>query len=121
MQVGNDPRGHLHRGAAPPPPRLQLEILCKRVGLVLAAALLLSLPMPGIVFPAVLSSFLFYGSVGMMLMALWRSDPAFPPRELNRWDCAAVLLLVSLVVGLAVDAAAVEAYFQEHLGIEPRE
>ncbi|MGE0667948.1 MAG: hypothetical protein AB7O49_15435 [Sphingomonadales bacterium] len=115
MQAGSDPRGPIGKGAAPPP-RHQMEELCKRVGLIFVAALLLSLPMPAIVFPAALSSFLFYAAVGTMLMALWRSEPAFPHRCLNRWDSAAVLLLCSLLAGLAVDASAVDAYFREQLG-----
>lgn len=81
------------------------------VVLTAALALVLASTYPLGVMPVVLSSLLFWGALGGVLLALWRQEP-IDAGHLTGWDQAAMLLALSLLAGFFVDPAAVEALLE---------
>ena len=81
-------------------------------GLAVALAAFFASTLPQVFFVAVFGELLFFGALGTMIVAALRQAPVWPQR-LTAWDQAALLALLSGVVGLFVDVESVAAALQE--------
>jgi len=77
-----------------------------RVGLFVSLALLIASTMPAPLMVASLSSLLWVGSLVSALAAPFVREPVFAP-HLTRWDEAAMLMAVSLLLSFFVNRQAV--------------
>ncbi len=85
------------------------------VALVVALALLLASPLPSALVPMAVENFVFYGAVGASILAVFRGDVMRAP-HFTAWDQALMLLFVSQLAGLLVDAEAVKEAIEAHGG-----
>lgn len=81
-------------------------------GLGVAVAFLLASVMPQPVVLAAFREILFFGAMGVGLVAALRREPLTGAPVLTGWDRAALMMLVAQVSGLFVDHAAVEEYLR---------
>lgn len=81
--------------------------------LAVALAAFFASTLPQVFFVAVFGELLFFGALGTLIVAAIRRDPVWPKR-VTAWDQAALLALLSGVVGLFVDVESVAAALQEH-------
>ncbi len=72
--------------------------------------------LPQVFFVAVFGELLFFGALGTLIVAAIRRDPLWPKR-VTAWDQAALLALISGVVGLFVDVESVAAALQEQAAL----
>lgn len=99
----------------PKDPRVQNRATFLRVGLLFAVAMLIASTMRPVFFAGTLSTLLFFGSLGAAGAALFLHERPMNQRHLTRWDEAAMLLLVSLLVGSFANPQAMqEAMQQQH-------
>ena len=80
--------------------------------LAVALAAFFASTLPQVFFVAVFGELLFFGALGTMTVAAIRRDPLWSKR-ITAWDQAALLVLLSSVVGLFVDVESVAAALQE--------
>jgi hypothetical protein len=78
-----------------------------RLGLFVSIALLISSTLPPALLVASLSSLLWIGALVSAVAAAILGEPAMRVPHLTRWDEAAVLMALSLLLGLFVDQQAV--------------
>ena len=81
-------------------------------GLAVALAAVFASTLPQVFFVAVFGELLFFGALGTLVVAAIRRDPLWP-NHVTAWDQAALLVLLSSVVGLFVDVESVAAALQE--------
>lgn len=81
------------------------------VAMTVALAFALSSSLPGPVIPAAMESFLFFGAIGAILVAMLRRDDMKAPR-LTGWDQALMLMFLSLASGFFVDPTAVHEHLE---------
>lgn len=83
------------------------------VGLGVAVAFLLASVMPQPVVLAAFREILFFGAMGVGLVAAMRREPVLAAPVLTGWDRAAMMVLIAQVSGFFVDHEAVEAYLRQ--------
>ena len=72
--------------------------------------------LPQVFFVAVFGELLFFGALGTLIVAAIRRDPVWA-RRITAWDQAAVLALMSGVVGLFVDVESVATALQQQAAL----
>ena len=84
--------------------------------LAVALAAFFASTLPQVFFVAVFGELLFFGALGTLIVAAIRRDPVWPKR-VTAWDQAALLALLSSLVGLFVDVDSVVAALQEQAAL----
>lgn len=97
----------------PNDPRVQNRATLLRVGFLFAVAMLIASMMQPVFFAGSLSSMLFFGAVGAVIVALFLRERPLGSDRLTRWDEAAMLVLLSLVVGSFADPEAMRAALEQ--------
>lgn len=93
----------------PNDPRAQNRATLLRVGFLFALAMLVASTMQPVFFAGSLSSMLFFGAIGAVIVALFLRERPLGGDRLTRWDEAAILVLLSLVAGSFADPEAMQA------------
>ena len=86
------------------------------IALAVALAAAFASTLPQVFFLAVFGELLFFGALGTLIVAALRRDPLWP-RRVTAWDQAALLALLSSLIGLFVDVESVAAALQEQAAL----
>ena len=97
----------------PNDPRVQNRATLLRVGFLFAVAMLIASTMQPVFFAGSLSSMLFFGAVGAVIVALFLRERPLGSDRLTRWDEAAMLVLLSLVAGSFADPEAMQTALEQ--------
>lgn len=97
----------------PKDPRVKNRATFLRVGLLFAVAALIASMMKPVFFAATLSTMLFFAAIGAAFAAMFLRERPTERKHLTRWDEAAMLLLVSLLVGSFADPNAMQTALQQ--------
>lgn len=97
----------------PNDPRVQNRATLLRVGFLFAVAMLIASTMQPVFFAGSLSSMLFFGAIGAVIVALFLREQPLGSDRLTRWDEAAMLVLLSLVVGSFADPEAMQTALEQ--------
>lgn len=94
-------------------PRLRNRATLMRVGFLVAVAALLASTMQPVFVAGTLSTMLFFGGIGAMIVAAFLKERPVGENHLTRWDEAAMLVLLSLVAGSFADPEAMQAALEQ--------
>lgn len=86
------------------------------VALAIALAAVFASTLPQVFFVAVFGELLFFGALGMLAVAALRRDKVWS-RSMTGWDQAALLALLSGLIGLFVDVEAIALALEEQAAI----
>lgn len=105
-------RNHTPDRNGEPTPEATNRRVLTGLAIVLTAAVFVAGMTPPVVTAPMVSSFLFFASVGAAAAAVFRRDPIDPP-NLTMWDQSLIFLLLSIAANGFTDPAAVAEFLGE--------